>query len=300
MIRFFKEVIAMIIEAIPLYEGISSTTLIAFIQDPILDNIRLDNKPAVIISPGGAFLGITEKEAEPVALRFVTSGYQAFVLNYSIGGMALFPQPFIDAAKAVLMVRENAGKWGINPDQISLCGFSTGGYVSAFLGSIWHEKYLSDALNVQNFLLKPNALILGYPLLDMHRLREKNLEAPEKKIMMEMVFSAAYGTSHPDTESMQRWDIEGRITSSMPPTFLWVTQEDEYVDMEGAVDFMRALDRHRIPCEFHAFQKGIHGMSLGDQPLGYSDKRVKEFGNAPKWMDLALSWLKYLQSIGPM
>ncbi len=112
------------------------TTLTAYLQDiPFVDEASV-NRPAVILCPGGAFLGYTEKEVEPVVLRFLSEGYQTFVLKYSIGDAARFPAPFFDAAKAVMLVREHAEHFGIHPDHISLCGLSTGAHVAAALGAI--------------------------------------------------------------------------------------------------------------------------------------------------------------------
>lgn len=39
-------------------------------------------RPAVSICPGGAYLRTSDREAEPVALRFLAQGYHAFVLCY--------------------------------------------------------------------------------------------------------------------------------------------------------------------------------------------------------------------------
>ena len=75
----------MIIEIIPMLEGVSNATLTAYIQEFTMENQFLENRPAVVICPGGAYLGITDKETEPVALRFLSAGYQAFVMKYSIG-----------------------------------------------------------------------------------------------------------------------------------------------------------------------------------------------------------------------
>lgn len=82
-------------------------------------------RPAVSICPGGAYLRTSDREAEPVALRFLAQGYHAFVLCYSV--RTLFPQPMLDLATAILMVRPRADEWFVDPDQIALSGFSAGG-----------------------------------------------------------------------------------------------------------------------------------------------------------------------------
>lgn len=281
------------IEVFSLHEGMSNATLTAYIQDNTMDHGAKVFRPAIVICPGGAYIGHTEKEAEPVALRFVSAGYHAFVLRYSIGaGVAKFPAPFRDAAKAIMMIRENAEKWCVNPTQISICGFSTGGHVAATLAASWQDEYLAEALQAEPALFKPNALILAYPLLDMNLFKRKNSgKSPQMDTLLEMIFIATYGTLNPSKFLMEEWACKNRITSHMPPTFLWTTGEDALVDVEENLEFIKVLAAHSIPFEFHIFEKGEHGLSLADQTVGYTELAMKGHVNAHKWVDLALCWL---------
>jgi acetyl esterase/lipase len=284
------------IEVIPMLEGVSNATLTAYIQDSDYDYQYDGCRPAVIICPGGAYIGITEKEAEPVALRFLSAGYNAFVLRYSIGaGLAAFPAPFIDVAKAVMLVRENAKRWGIKPDNITLCGFSAGGHVAAVFAATWQKEYLAKALKADNELFKPNALILGYPLLDLHNFKIRNLEkSPEMQPLLEMMFSAVYGTLAPSKPALDEWNCNNKITSNMPPTFLWMTAEDALVDITEGLELVKTLETNKVPYEFHIFQKGAHGFSLGELFPRKADVYTTNQDNTYKWTDLALNWLASL------
>ncbi|MDF2613359.1 MAG: alpha/beta hydrolase [Clostridia bacterium] len=286
----------MIIEVIPLLEGVSNAALTAYIQDASMDQRFRVIRPAVVICPGGAYIGITEKEAEPVALRFIAAGYHVFVLKYSIGTqIGRFPAPFIDAAKSVMLIRENAKRWGVDPNKISLCGFSTGGHVAAILSATWQEEYLSKAIGADNYLFKPNALILGYPLLDMYEFKVRSLEnSLGMQPLLETMFSCIYGTLNPDDELLKEWDCKSRVTSDMPPTFLWTTSQDTVVDVVQSLDFVKSLAINKIPHEFHVFEKGAHGLSLGDETVGYTEADIRNNVNVHKWVDLALGWLKNL------
>ncbi|HHW00126.1 MAG TPA: alpha/beta hydrolase [Clostridiaceae bacterium] len=283
----------MIVETIGLQEGVSNATLTAYIQDLYDNDSALGEKPAVIICPGGAYLGYTEKEAEPVALRFLAEGFNSFVLRYSVGaGMAKFPAPFIDAAKAVMLIRENARKWNIHPDRICLCGFSVGGHVAATFAATWHEKYLADALNAENVLFKPNALILGYPILDIYRFALRNMERKkEMQPLLEMMLGAVFGCSAPDKDIMDEWNCINRITSHMPKTFLWMTAGDGLVDVDEGLDMVKALAAAGVSYEFHIFQKGVHGMSLWNQPKRHGESLWKESGGLHEWFKLSIQWL---------
>jgi acetyl esterase/lipase len=41
-----------------------------------------ENRPAVLVIPGGSYTFISQREGEPIALKFAAEGYQAFVLHY--------------------------------------------------------------------------------------------------------------------------------------------------------------------------------------------------------------------------
>ncbi len=281
------------IEVIPLLEGFLETELTAYFLEPTMDHTFLAERPAVILCPGGAYMGITEKEAEPVALRFLAAGYHVFVLKYSIGTeVGRFPAPFIDGARAIKLIRENAKRWYINKDKIVLCGFSTGGHVAAILSSTWQEAYLSEVLQADNQLFKPNALILGYPLLDMYQFREKN--ANKMKSLLEIMFSNIYGTPNPSDMQLEEWQCKKRVTQNMPPTFLWTTLEDEVIDVKQSLEFARALSKNEVAFELHIFEKGAHGLSLADETVGYDHEEMRKNINAHQWMDMALKWLKPL------
>ncbi len=38
-----------------------------------------ENRPAVLVIPGGSYTFISQREGEPIALKFAAEGYQAFV-----------------------------------------------------------------------------------------------------------------------------------------------------------------------------------------------------------------------------
>ena len=56
-------------------------------------------RPAVLILPGGGYSRTSDREAEPVAYRFLAMGYVPFVLRYTCGGHP-FPVQLREAAMA--------------------------------------------------------------------------------------------------------------------------------------------------------------------------------------------------------
>ncbi len=125
---------------------------------PVLPNPAKATGTAVIVAPGGAFMGLAiEHEGWRVARALADRGIAAFVLKYRlietprdepeasrfIGSMmmkeianpmegALLKQSFAptDAHAALGLVRANAAKWRIDPARVGIIGFSAGAMTS--------------------------------------------------------------------------------------------------------------------------------------------------------------------------
>ena len=62
----------------------SSALLTGYVLDDNLDSEGDQTRPAVLILPGGGFLRVSNREAEPVAMKFAAAGFHAFVLRLVI------------------------------------------------------------------------------------------------------------------------------------------------------------------------------------------------------------------------
>lgn len=110
--------------------------------------IKGGKRPAILILPGGAYQYCSERESEPVAKVYARAGYHTFILNYSVGKDALWPNPLRDYEQAMSFIRQHAEEWHILPDKIAVIGFSAGGHLAAAAATVAENK--------------PNAAILGY------------------------------------------------------------------------------------------------------------------------------------------
>jgi hypothetical protein len=45
-------------------------------------------RPAAIVCPGGAYMSLSDREADPPALEFLNMGFQSFILRYHVGAEA--------------------------------------------------------------------------------------------------------------------------------------------------------------------------------------------------------------------
>lgn len=118
-------------------------------DDDKFSNAR--RRQTVLILPGGSYQVLSEREAEPVALAYLAEGFNAFVLRYSVGRGAVWPEPLEDAREALALIHARAQEWQVDTERIAAVGFSAGGHLAAALG-------------IQG-QLRPAALVLGYPCL---------------------------------------------------------------------------------------------------------------------------------------
>ncbi|MBT2654027.1 hypothetical protein J7E81_02050 [Bacillus sp. ISL-18] len=72
----------MLIEKIQLWDENEMVTLHTYILNNSMEFQKDQLRPAVVICPGGGYLGTSDREAEPVAMRFASLGYHTFVLRY--------------------------------------------------------------------------------------------------------------------------------------------------------------------------------------------------------------------------
>ena len=142
-----------------------NVTLTAYIQETGGEFSYVSKRPAVLVLPGGGYQMCSDREADPVALAYAKAGFQAFVLRYSVGEHAKWPQPLEDYEQAAEMIRERADEWSLDRDRLAVIGFSAGGHLAGCAATMAGNK--------------PDAVILGYAVLIGEDVRKCNPSAPD-------------------------------------------------------------------------------------------------------------------------
>jgi acetyl esterase/lipase len=231
------------------------------------------DRPAVVVCPGGGYSMCSPREADPIALQYLSKGYNAFVLYYTVGEKAVFPKPLIDLSKAMKIIRKNADEWGILKNKIAVCGFSAGGHLCASLGVHWNLPEVQEKSGCMAGENQPNALILCYPVI--------TTRSWMKPALPRLIGDRDYAS----TEKLL--DTSKNVGAHTPPTFLVHTFMDTAVSVEESMDFARALDNNNVPSEMHIFPEGHHGLATGDELTC-----PKDFPSFNKWIELSVLWLK--------
>ena len=100
---------------------------------PVLDPYLVDSDSptaAVVVCPGGAYMGKAPHEGKDIAKWLNTIGISAFVLDYRVRPYR-HPVPISDARRAVQFVRANAERFNVDFSKIGIIGFSAGGHLAA-------------------------------------------------------------------------------------------------------------------------------------------------------------------------
>ena len=254
-------------------------------------------RPAILVCPGGGYFNCSDREAEPIALRFAAMGYHSFVLRYStycegkafpdlskpvtVKERDLHPAPLNDIGAAMQLLCTHSDEWLVDTDRIAVCGFSAGGHNAAMYATRWQEKGFP----------RPAAAILGYALTDY--VFKHDFEARQEGSVT-MFFHASdtafLGTADPTEEALEDVSPARHVTKDTPPTFLWATAADELVPVQHSLLMAAALADARVPFEIHIFEKGKHGLSLADQASASALSECNP--DAAGWTELAGKWLQ--------
>lgn len=233
-------------------------------------------RPTILICPGGGYNFCTDGEAEPVALTFVSMGYNAFVLKYECAPVR-YPQQLLEVAGAMAFIRKNSDEFHVDKDKIVICGFSAGAHVAASLSSFWREKFISETLNIKNEDTKPNLAVLSYPVIT------------SGEFSLFRCFDALLGEKISE-ETLEKMSLEKQINDGVPPTFLWQTVEDELVPVENSMLYAKALKEHNIAFELHIYQNGPHGLALANEMSTKDENKL--LPNVQTWIKLCDNFIK--------
>lgn len=230
---------------------------------------------AMVICPGGGYDYCSEREAEPVAFRFIGYGISCFVLRYSVFKKK-FPTDLLECAAAVKYVRDNAEKFDIDPDKIIVSGFSAGGHLAASMANFWNSDIVTKALGCKADDVKVNGSMLCYPVI-----------TSDPKYTHEGSILNLIGEDK-SQELRDFVSLENRVSENTPPTFIWHCADDGCVPVENSLWYIGSLSRNHIPFESHIYEWGGHGLSLCDETTSTWEGHIQPV--AAKWVKDAVDW----------
>lgn len=245
--------------------GISRPRMAVFRPD-------VPNGAAVLITPGGGYRWVViDKEGYELGRWLSARGFTVFVLFYRLPGEGWAAGPDValsDAQRAMRLIRQRAGRYGVDPERICAMGFSAGGHVctdlvARFATGTYAAVDAADALSPRPFCAAPI-----YPVVSMDR---RNAHPGSRKLLIadDDALEAAHSP-------------QLNLAANSPPCFLVHAEDDDTVPVANTLLFRDALKARGIPVETHLFASGGHGFGLRKaigKPVGL-------------WPELFMGWAK--------
>lgn len=236
-------------------------------------------RPCMVVCPGGGYSMCSQRESEPIALKFLADGYNVFVINYSVAPHR-FPCQLREVAAVMELIYKNADAWNCDTEKIAIIGFSAGGHLAAHYSTMYDCKEVREVFPDS----KPvNASVLSYPVISAdrdfaHMGSFKNLLGHE-----------------PDEQEVKYFSCNNNVKENTPPAFLWHTAEDNSVPVKNSLVYAEALAKYKIPFELHVFPYGAHGLSTCDDQSCDNINDIHKYNTV--WIDNAKKWLRLIFKI---
>ena len=256
--------------------SVQGAKLYTYIQDASA-SLMVKKRPLMLICPGGGYNHLSDREAEPLAVRFLAMGMHVAVLRYSVTP-AVFPTQLLELAAAMKLVHEYSEEWNVEEERIFVLGCSAGGHLVASLGVFWQEAWLSEKSGVKKEWLRPAGMILCYPVITSGEFAHRG--------SFDMLMKG-----QESVELLEQLSLEKHVTEQTPPAFIWHTASDASVPVENSLLFVSELHKHGVEVEFHMYPVGKHGLSTADELSQNSDGTGLQ-PECTSWLGLAQTWLK--------
>lgn len=250
-------------------------TLTCYLPQNIVEMGRQDEmRPTILICPGGGYAHCSEREAEPIALKFLNWGFNAIVLRYSCAPHR-YPIQLREVAAAFEEIYANAEEWHCDTNKVGIIGFSAGGHLTAH----YSNAYNSDAVReVFPDSKKPNFAILSYPVI-----------SADETFTHKGSFVNLLG-EYPKGEDVAKYSCEKLVSADTPPTFIWHTTTDQAVPVKNSLVYATALAENNIPFSVHIYPYGVHGLSTVDHLTNDEDRLDAKTLLAEGWLNEFKKW----------
>ncbi|MCF0132544.1 MAG: alpha/beta hydrolase [Blautia sp.] len=240
------------------------------------DMLESDHRKPVIVCPGGGYnVCASMVEGFPVAEELFRRGYKPFILNYRVNPYAAYPNPQMDLMLAVKFLRLNADRFGIDPQDLLVVGFSAAGHLTG--------SEAGKAQELEEMLLRE----LSVKEPDLAK-RYAGVSAIPDKICLSYPVITFTGPTHQDTaenntggdpKKRAELSIENMVKDSYPPTFLWVCEDDQTVPYTNTIAMKEALEKAGVRHQCFVYPQGDHGIAagIGTSAEGWIDEMCSFF-----------------------
>ncbi len=235
---------------------------------------------AVVVFPGGGYKVLAmDLEGTEICDWLTSRGITCVLLKYRVPrsgptwekGHRHYPKvetALQDAQRTLVLVRQHAEQWHVDPHKIGVIGFSAGGHLVAAVSTHFDKRTYAPVDDADKLSSRPDFAIALYPgHLWMHEDEDR-------------------GTRN-EADMRLRPDI--RVRADTPPTFLLQAENDDVDGIEQSLAYYVALQKAGVSTEMHLYAQGGHafGLRKASLPIG-------------QWPALVERWLHTIGVLEPL
>lgn len=211
------------------------------------------NGAAVLVCGGGGYFRIQLwKESTPIARWLQERGFTVFELLYRLPNDGWDASaPFMDAQRAMRIIRTKAAEFGIDPKRIGIIGFSAGGHLAGFTALQSKRQLYAGPDKYEKASARPDFSVLLFPVVSLRK--PYDTTRTRREIIGET----------PSAEAENAWSLDTYASADAPPTIIFASADDKIAPPGHGIMLFEKLNAAGASAELHLFRDGGHGWGLG-------------------------------------
>ena len=210
-------------------------------------NTAKKRNPAVVMIHGGGWRSGNKSQMKAMAQEIASKDYSCFAIEYRLSLEAKYPEGIYDVKNAIKFIKDNAGKFNVDPDKIAVLGCSSGGQMAALIGATNGNSAFDDTLNKSKSSSKVNAIINIDGVLAF-----KHPESSEGEM-------AAFWLKGTSAENPENWKNASALTHTgkYTPPILFINSSVPRFHA-GRDDMIAILNQNHLYSEVHTISDSPH------------------------------------------
>jgi len=205
--------------------------------------------PVLVVLHGGGWARGERPKSWTGLRSFVEAGYAIVSVQYRLSGTAQAPAAVQDARCAMAWVAREADRHQLDPRRIVVMGTSAGAHLALMAGMLGNKSDLD--LPVCGAVPRAAAILDFYGPSD---LRPESLGQWRSPSVTKWI-----GEGPGAAALAARMSPLTLVRKGQPPVFIVHGDADDVVPIQSSQQLKAALDRARVPSEFHTLPGGGHG-----------------------------------------
>ncbi|MFN4020992.1 MAG: alpha/beta hydrolase [Erythrobacter sp.] len=211
------------------------------------------NGAAVLVAGGGGYFRIQlGKESTPTGKWLQARGFTVFELIYRLPNDGWdATAPFMDAQRAMKIIRTRAGEFGVDPHRIGIMGFSAGGHLAGFTAYQPARALYAGRDRYEAVSARPDFAVLLFPVVTLRKPYDTT------RTRREIIGDKA------GAKAEDQWSLDTHASKDAPPTIIFAAADDPTTPPAHGILLFQSLVAAGASVELHLFHDGGHGWGLG-------------------------------------